>query len=294
MVLSLFVLVVGCSGNHDEITPFCEYQVDEVNKIDMSTVRKKEVRVEFDDGKNGVTKIAFFGLKSNRIWFAIFDKTTKELIVEYSFESEIPQKINLPYGEQFEVVDWSLDFYECGNLIVTDGSYSKVKLENGSINSSDSSCSFTAPIFVNKEFVSLVNGLVYPYWNGDSHIFNVNNGFLLIKNDGSSLLLKDSPYVGSDYIHTPITYTLTFHNTLSIINIHDLVQGNRMDIDIVELKDMVANSETDWGHIMFVPQSVTDENYVEIICTVTFRTGKKARFEIKICMLDGSYLWKEL
>lgn len=293
VLFTLLVIFTACSDNATDKTPFEDYQVEDITNLDINSIKKTIVLSQSNENNTESNKVAFYGLKNNRIWLAIFDKFSKELLTEYCFANEIPHSINLPYGEHFDVKDWQMSFYEYGNLIVTDGSYSNIKIIENTAISSDSFCSFSSPAFINNTFISLVNGIRYPFWCGDSHILTVNDGYLLVMNNGNNVFLKEAPYSGSDYSQIPITHTLTFHNALYIIYIQDLITGNKVEVNITELEDLVKNKETDWGHITLTPKSVIEEKYVEVSCNITFKSGTKKTFGIVIDLTNKEYTWTE-
>ena len=105
LALSFVFLSFGCS-NDDGNTPFGDYQISDISNIDLSSLKQENVRTFVDVNASEATKIVFYGLKNGRIWLAIFDKKTKGLLVEYCFEDEIPQTIDLPYGEKFKIGIW--------------------------------------------------------------------------------------------------------------------------------------------------------------------------------------------
>ena len=286
MLWAFLFVTFGCSEGNE--SPFGEYHIENIQGIDLSTLKQEDVYVRYAEGSD-ITKTCFYGLKNNKIWLAIFNKETKELLVEYCFKDKIPQSVSLPYGETFEVVDWALDVYECGNLIVVDGSYSNVELVDGGVYTSDSFMSFSAPVFMNNEFVSLSKGVAYPFWFENSHILVVDGGYLLVKSDGNSILLKDIP--SQEYV--PISYTMAFHNAAYILYFHDLCLGDRFFVEINELNVLLQNKETDRNHINFLASSVVNDKEVEVVCNVTFKTGEKKEYLIKVSLLDKTYVWKE-
>lgn len=289
LVLSFIVLSLGCS-NDDDKTPFGDYQINDISNIDLSSLKQENVN-SFDGSGAEAAKVVFYGLKNNRIWLAIFDKKTKGLLVEYCFEDKIPQTIDLPYGEKFEIQDWNLDVSESGNLIFVDGSYYNHKVENGSPIYSGNSYSFAGPVFVNNVFVSLVSGVGYAFWYENSLIFNTPNGYLLIKNDGDSLFLKELPESNPDDI--PMNYTMGYFWGYGVLRIHDLLAGDKTEVELKELNELVKNKETNWEHIYLTPQSVIGEDYVEFLCNVTFVSGAKKTFSIKISLSEKTYIWEE-
>lgn len=174
MLVAFSFLTFGCSD--DGKSPFGEYQVSNIQGIDFTSLKQEDVLVRYNDDFV-ITKTCFYGLKNNKIWLAIFSKETKSLLVEYCFENEIPQNLLLPYGDTFEVADWDLDVYECGDLIVVEGIYSNVEFNDGYSYSSENICGFKAPVFLNNEYISLVNGIIYPFWFDNSHILVVDDGY---------------------------------------------------------------------------------------------------------------------
>lgn len=110
-----------------------------------------------------------------------------------------------------------------------------------------------------------------------------------MKSDGNTLLLKDAPVQEE----IPLTYKLAFRNVSYNLFFHDLYLSNEIHIEVKELYDFLKNGETDWEHIAFLPCSVDNNDEVEIVCYVTFKTGIKKEFLMKVTLSDKTYVWEE-